>query len=311
MKVQVWREWNTNLCLSSYFFKEKLITIERPEQFDRNLLCYICYVFDDPSRDYSGHVYKVLCTLKSYIPETKDKLHLLFRALIGWAHLKPSQQKTPCPLYLTLGIAYYLQKIGRLDKRLAVLLMFDCHSTVQEIKSLTQRDVITEKAPQNTFHLLLPKTKTVANQSVCICYKTIQTLLLRHWWAVKTEKDRLLCLFCDRFGAQIHEIRRERFSLTDVRLAITMNCFRHGGATRDFMFARLLKDKLKDRGRLKKNTTLDTYVRSARSHIVQVAVEPSGRRLLDEIDKNDAKLFNVPEITTAWEVIIAKSWVVV
>lgn len=43
-----------------------------------------------------------------------------------------------------------------------------------------------------------------------------------------------------------------------------------------------------------------------RSLIMQVAVSPIGRELLDQIYKSVAKFFTVPKVLTAWEEALAK-----
>lgn len=96
LKLRTRDEYSTKHSQFPDFFEDEEITIERPEQFDRVLWHYINYVFEYPGRDGRGHVNKVLYTMKLYIPESKNKLHLSHRAMIGWACVKPSQEKTRC-----------------------------------------------------------------------------------------------------------------------------------------------------------------------------------------------------------------------
>lgn len=49
---------------------------------------------------------------------------------------------------------------------------------------------------------------------------------------------------------------------------------------------------------MENDTTPYNYSQSARWLIVQVAVKPSGWKLLDKIRKNVAKFFTVPEVPT-------------
>lgn len=108
LKPRTRNEYNINLRQIIEFCKEEETKVKRPEQFDGALSRYIHYVQDDPGRDGWGHIKKVLCTLKFYRPETKDKLPLSHRAMIGWARLKPIQQNTPCKRDRTLGTSYNL-----------------------------------------------------------------------------------------------------------------------------------------------------------------------------------------------------------
>lgn len=76
----------------------------------------------------------------------------------------------------------------------------------------------------------------------------------------------------------------ERFPLTNDRFVVTLHCFRHVGATRDFMLNRLSKDALKYRAPWENITTLYTYVQRARSLILKGAAKPCERELIDEIN---------------------------
>lgn len=66
------------------------------------------------------------------------------------------------------------------------------------------------------------------------------------------------------------------------------------------MLTPLSNDELKERGRWKHDTTVYTYVQSAISLIVPVAVKPSRIKLLHGINNNIAKFFQVPKVSTGW-----------
>lgn len=159
---------------------------------------------------------------------------------------------------------------------LAAVLVLNFHLHVEEIRSLTKQKGILQMAPHTRVHVLLSETKTGANRSVNVCFMTVKILSLRHWSSRENEDDRLFLFSRDHSGGRIHEMVRERLSLTHERSVIAPHCFGNGPAIRDFMLRRLSKNALKDRGRWKENTTLYPDVQSARSLIVPVTVQPSG-----------------------------------
>lgn len=95
--------------------------------------------------------------------------------------------------------------------------------------------------------------------------------------------------------------------MADDRFVIIPHCIRHIGTTRYFILKRPSKDELKDGGRGKCVTTFYTNIKSARSLIVQVAVGPRGRKLLDEVNKNVGKFFNVAKGRTRSDETLTKS----
>lgn len=98
----------------------------------------------------------------------KDKRCLSHCAMVGWYRPKLSQQKTPCPLDLMMGTAYYLKRIYGFDMSLTILSAIDCHVCVEEIKSLAKRTDIFEMAPHTGVHILLSETKKEPNRSVSV-----------------------------------------------------------------------------------------------------------------------------------------------
>lgn len=131
LKPRTRQEYNKNLCQFPAFCEEDKITFKRPEQFDRITLRYTHYVLDYRSGDGRGHISMAPYAFEFCPHETKYKLHLLHSALFGGALLKPSERRTPCPHVRTLCISYTLQRIGRFDMSLAVLLAIDCHLRVE------------------------------------------------------------------------------------------------------------------------------------------------------------------------------------
>lgn len=187
------------------------------------------------------------------------------------------------------------------------MLAFDWDLRVEDIRSLSKRKSVFEREPHFLLHLLLSEAKIRANQSVNDFFKTVKTLLFRHLSIFKNEAGRLLAFSHDHFGAQNSRDYEKQFYLTDQRFIITPHCLQRSGATRDFMVTRLSKHTWKDRGRWKNHTTLYTYVQCARLLIVQEAVVPNGRKLLDEIIKNIAKLPSVLEVPTGWAKTLSES----
>lgn len=145
------------------------------------------------------------------------------------------------------------------------------------------------------MRLLLLEAKRVANISVNVCFKPVKTILLQRWPSLKNGDDRLLSFCYDHFSAQVYKIMTEWFLYTDNCLMIALNCFRHGGAACDFILWCLWNDDLKDRVRSKNDSILYTYVQSGRSLIVQIAMKPGGRKLLDEIEKMLPSSLTCPE----------------
>ena len=297
------REYKNALKQFTTYCRQNSKNTRNTEALDKALLDYFQHEFQAPGRDGRGHCTKVVNAVKHFCPETKNKLPLAHRALTGWGRLRPSQQKTPCPHDLTLGIAYFLRINGFDDMGLAVILMFDCHLRIEELRSLTPRTVLQEAAPHKGIYLVLPKTKGGSNQSVKIRIKLVWHLMKRRLASFQGNlDDRLFPFSADSFRNEIHKITREILPINNPLLnTITPHCFRCGGATRDYMLSRLFMQGLMYRGRWKNLATVYNYVRVAQTLMVQVAIKESARNILQELNANAGRFFNVQEVNAGWE----------
>lgn len=176
LKERTQREYKQALQQFTDYCKDRNLEVYNVEKLDEILNSYIHHVFRAPGRDGKGHANKVLCAVKLYLPEMKDKLHLSHRAMIGWAKVRPIQQKTPCPHDLALGYAYFLRIKGRFDMSCAVLLAFDSYLRHEDLRTLTKRRIIW--SPQGAT-LILDQSKFGLNQSVTVRSKLVESLLKR------------------------------------------------------------------------------------------------------------------------------------
>lgn len=80
-----------------------------------------------------------------------------------------------------MGIVYYLEIVARFKLRLALLLAFHFHLSVELIQTLTKQKVVLEVAPHKEMHLVNSETITGANQSINVGIKTVRTVSLRDW----------------------------------------------------------------------------------------------------------------------------------
>lgn len=301
LKPKTRREYRTALLEFIDYCEKRSLEIRKPSQFDHVLCQYIHAEFRSPGRDGRGHVNKVMSALLFYLPEIKGSLHLSHKAIIGWSRLRPSQQMTPCPHDLALGIAYFLRLRGNHRMCLAVLLMFDCHLRHEELRSISKRKVIITEDEEARIVLLLAETKTGKNQSVQVRMRLVKTMLLRELEDVQDLDDKLFPFSQDFFRQNIHEIMDQHFPLTDPKSKITPHSFRHGGATRDYMLKRLSLQEIKDRGRWKNDSTLYNYVQVAKSLIVQVTLPEQARMLLKDLNSDIDLYFNVQGFQSGWE----------
>lgn len=179
--------------------------------------------------------------------------------MIRWALLRASQQKTLCQDQFTMGIANYIPGICRFVMSSAVLLAYDCHLQLEEIWSPTNRIVSFEIAPHTGVHRQISESRTEASPSLNVRIKTVKSfvnttlVMTQKWkWSFSLSSRSFRC-------AKSQDYERSIF-LSDEPFVFTQQCFRHGGATREFMLKRLSKEELKDIDRWKRDITFYTYV---------------------------------------------------
>lgn len=284
--------------------KNNDISIYGLENVDFVLCDYIHQVFRAPGRDGKGHANKVICAIKHFLPEVKDKLHLSHKSMTGWAKIVPIQQKTPCPHDLALAYAYYLRATGFSDMCCAVLLSYDCHLRLEELRSLSKRQILFR---HDRVTLLLQDTKFGIHQSVDVRFKLVVILLKRLFETISDLDTPVFGFTGEQWRKQIHKISAEHFPMTDIRFKITPHSFRHGGATRDFMLGRLDIQGVMDRGRWSNQKTLRSYIQVGTSLIVQVAVPDTAKQAIKEISKRSSRYFGAHEVKAGWEEFWAES----
>lgn len=81
-----------NKIETSANFFEELVTVERAEQFWKNISALYSLHFDEMDRGVKCYVNNVLCTWNLEISERKEKIHLPYRTMICWASFSPASK---------------------------------------------------------------------------------------------------------------------------------------------------------------------------------------------------------------------------
>jgi len=293
------REYNTALKAFLDYCDNKEIKATTGPEVDAALYEYMHVEFHTPGRDGRQHINKVICAIKHYMPEIRDQLHRSHRSLTGWARIRPSQQKTPCPVDITLGIAYYLRLRGNSNMALATLLTFDCCLRIQDIGRFEKKDVVLAAPPSKKVTLLMEQSKFGRNQSVPVRFNLTRELLVRRL-ALIQPRDRLFPFNLDKYRQSIHEVMASDIILNSPRFVITPHSFRHGGATYAYLSKALTVPEIQIRGRWNNAKTCEHYLQEGQYEYVQVQVNERSRIRLNEISSNPGAYFNVPEVRSDW-----------
>lgn len=116
---------------------------------------------DDILVEYTHHLYyldsplqhkslagKTASALKFFVPELCHRLPVSTRANQGWDRCAPSQQHTPCPQELTLGIAYYIWRADSFSMAVVVLLSLECYLRQIECRGIRRKHITFDPSPR-------------------------------------------------------------------------------------------------------------------------------------------------------------------
>lgn len=290
-------------CMEEFieYCKREDLVLQSWSKVDSLLVRYVHHLYNLPEKQYKSKASKTICAIRFYCPEVKD-LPLSSRALVGWNRLEPVQQHTPCPISLTLGIAYYLKRIEKPRMSLAVLLAFDCYLRNDEVRAIKANEVIFHKepSPQNVATILLPKTKSQKQQYVIVRSMLLHSLLRRQTKDLKPS-DKLFPFGAQTFRDSIHKVLHEPTLLNCPTINITPHSLRYGGATHDFLTRRLDITGIHHRGRWKRLKTTTDYIQAGACASTAQKIPTDKQEELQILTQNPGYYFNVPEVQSGWD----------
>lgn len=186
---------------------------------------------------------------------------------------------------------------------LAVLLSFDCHLLSHYLIKLTRKHVLIGKVPYKTVYSMLNMIKSGTNSSVGILFPLIRALVLRNIGSFENpRRQKVFRLTDDPFRLEIHSIMTNTPKLTYARRHISPNNLRREGVKQDYQLKRFILAGIKDRGLLKRDKTVHTYVLEKNTGAVQLSRSANTRNILRDLNKNIGKFFNFDAVELGWEV---------
>lgn len=132
---------------------------------------------------------------------------------------------TPCPHDLALGFSNHLHLQIKPEMSLAVLVLYECHSCYDALRSLTKQksDRNSNGAKRNRLTSL--RNEELKNTKCRASGKLVHKLPLRRLRKIKDLDGKGIPFSQDDFWKIIHKIMQEHFKLSSVSLTITPDSF--------------------------------------------------------------------------------------
>lgn len=204
---------------------------------------------------------RILCAFLHFCPSLVCRFPLARRALTGWGRLCPSTSHRPVRWALVCGLALFACAAGDFASALAFLLSHDCYLRRSEVAGLRARHVVFDSS-EGVVVLVLPRTKTGRNQSVCV-----RRVFLAEWllWLVSVVPSPDCYLFPSA-RTLYASFSSACASLGVGHLGFVFHSLRHGGATDDYLrFGEHSVPSIQVRGRWRQTATLLRYLQQARA----------------------------------------------
>ncbi len=257
------QSYDSALAAFDFWFK----TLSRPppltfRELDHLLAEYFGLLFiKRNSRGSRQSCINARCAIFLRCPEAKLFLPFSQKVLAGWDRKTPSTQLTPCPYELVLVLAEHFITTLRLDCAVLVLMAADSYLRISELLTALPAHLFLP-SPSRPGGLALPVSKGGRNQSVTFRSKVMIQLLIRYLSSRSASESRIFDLTPASFNAALKQALRQLG--VDPCIKITAHCFRHGGATYDYLRGVPMAD-IVQRGRWKDAKTAQNYIQAAQA----------------------------------------------
>jgi integrase len=249
----------------------QLLTLP-PFIIDRRLALFIDHMFEH------GGSYSYACQavfgLIYRCPSLKYKLGETRLRLRGWSNLKECHSHPPLTWELAVLFASTMSKWGLHAHAVATLLGFDCYLRVNELTSLTYRDIIQDNDPRvgaahSSMAVRLAKTKTGLNQWVSLNRTSVASVLKLYLaQSPFLEHQRIFPFTAASFR---RVIRRVSVSLGLGHIPYVAHSLRHGGATSDYLASPNI-EPIMYRGRWKSMESARRYIQTGRALLTRYSI---------------------------------------
>jgi integrase len=272
---------------------EKKVDEVDPDQMDDNLRQYFRFLYRERSGKGKGLAEATLNAVHKRSPRMRGRLPLASDSLKAFQKVQQRISHPPMTLQASVAVGLDLAEHGFLFEGIAVVLSFDCLLRIGEMRRLRSEDVIVGDDPSLGLPpgvvghpvLVLPRTKTGADQSVEILYEQVGEMVV----ALKrcTPEGGLLFPFSEQsYRLHFHEACA-RLGLSE---RFVPHSLRHGGAT---LLARLhwpLAD-IMDRGRWAEAKSARGYIQRGRGLQLQMRIPDAVFARGEEAFANLARAF--------------------
>ena len=261
-------------------------------KLDELVTRYCIYTFDKHKMSKRQRCVNVKNALEFYFPELAGTFILTNKSLKGWTKQKPTQQHTPAPYRVMLGIAHEFLRTGQVEMMVATLLSFDCYLRASDIQNARKADLtLFPNLNQGLCGVLrLPKTKRGINQSVKIRGVLLHTWL--HRLLDESPTSPRLFNFSLQYWRKCMASARRKLDLQE--LVITPHSLRYGGATHDALLNKTPIQDIQQRGRWANLKSLRRYIQEGELTLLNTRLPPKASQMFEDIAANLNYYFNLP-----------------
>ena len=255
---------------------------------DRALSAYAHHLFRVHHGTHRHLVEGALWGLIHFCPHLSGHFYSSILALRGWRRLQPSVSWLPVPAPLVALVSFScglfaraLPQASQLGRSLwrvgfAALLAFDTYMRISELSSfLPEHVVVNRHLRPFAVAILLPTTKTGANQYVLVREPVLAASLLRMRDVALLDPVQRRSPLLGISAPLFRHLFSRLCSLWLPSLRFTPHGLRHGGACSDFLRGLPIAD-IKVRGRWRSDRSLVLYLQAGRNFLLSQSFSPVG-----------------------------------
>lgn len=201
--------------------------------------------------------------------ELKLRLPTARQCLKGWERTRLSRSHPPLTWELTVLLASTLLRSGHHGPAVGMLVAFDCYLRVSELTRLRRCDIVMPRDPRfgaasTTMAVVLPHTKTGANQSVPL-FDSDVAAVLANWMRTVHAHSAPRTLVFDFTPARLRQLMYNACVVHGLQhTPYVPHSLRHGGATSDFLRTNSI-EYVQFRGRWKSMESARRYIQTSRA----------------------------------------------